>query len=54
MQMLVHLKLSQRTVRLSSFLFILFSIFYDSDFHDSVLQFIDPLFCLSYSAINSF
>ena len=46
--------LSQRPLRLSSFLFILFSVFYGSDFHHSVLQVIHLFFCLSYSAADSF
>ena len=39
MQILMHLVLSQRSLRLSSFLFILFSLFHESDFHHSVFQF---------------
>ena len=47
MQVLVHLMLSQRSLRLSSLLFSLFffPIFCGSDFHHSVLQLI-YLFCL--------
>ena len=52
MPMLVYLKLSQRSLRLSSFLFILFSMFCGSDFHHSVLQVIYPFFCLSYSVFG--
>ena len=56
MQMLLHLMLSQRSLRLSSFLFILFFyiLFCGSDFHHSVLRVIYPCFCLSYSAVDSF
>ena len=60
MQMLMHLMLSQRVLRLSSFFcwFIYYSLFYilicSSDFHHSVLQVIYPFLCLSYSAIDSF
>ena len=56
MQMFIHLMLSQRSLRLSLFLF--FSFFYilycGSDFHHSVLQVVYSFFCLSYSAIDSF
>ena len=53
MQMLMHLMLSQRSLRL--FLFILFSIlFCSSDFHHSILQVIYPFFCLIYSSFDSF
>ena len=55
-QMFMPLMLSQRSLRLSSFLF--FSFFYilycGSDFHHSVLQVVYSFFCLSYSAIDSF
>ena len=57
MRMLVHLMLSQRTLRLSSFLCILiffYILFCGSDFHLSVLQVIYPCFYLSYYAIDSF
>ena len=56
MRVLVHLMLSQRFPRLSSFLFILFFyiLFCSSDFRHSVLQVIYPFFCLSYSAIDSY
>ena len=55
MQILVCLMLFQMSLRLSSFLFILFFciLFCGSDFYHSVLQVIYP-FCLSYSDINSF
>ena len=44
MQMLMHLILSQRSLRLSLFIFILFFyiLFCGSDFHHSVLQVIYP------------
>ena len=58
MQRLVHLMLSQKSLRLSSFLFILcslsFILFHGSDFHNCVFQITYPFFCLSYSAIDSF
>ena len=54
MQILMHLVLSQRSLRVSSFLFILFSLSHESDFHHSVFQFTYPFFCLSYSAIDYF
>jgi len=56
MWMLVCLMLSQRSLRQSSFLFILFFciLFCGSDFHHSVLQIIYLFFCLNYSAIDSF
>ena len=55
-RVLVCLMLSQRSLRLSYFLFILFFyiLFCSSGFHHSVLQVIYPFFCLSYSAIDSF
>ena len=46
MWILVHLMLSQRSLRLSSFPFILFSIFCGTDFHHSALQVIYLCFCL--------
>ena len=56
MQMLLRLMLSQRSLGLSSFLFILFFfiLFCSSEFHHSVFQVTYPFFCLSYSAIDSF
>ena len=56
MRMLLHLILSQRSLRLSSFLFILFFfiLFYGSEFHHCVFQVTYLFFCLSYSAIDSF
>ena len=47
-QMLVCLMLSQRSLSLCSFLFILFSyiLFCSSDIHHSALQVIYPFFCL--------
>ena len=56
MQMLVHLMLSQWSLRLSSLLFILFFfiLFCGSEFHHSVFQVTYLFFCLSYSAIASF
>ena len=53
--MLVCLMLSQKSLRLSSFVFILFFciLFHSSDFHHSVLQ-VTYLFCLSYSTIGAF
>jgi len=52
MWMSVHLMLFQRPLRpFHSFFYILFS---SSDFHHSVFHVIHPLFCLSYSAIDSF
>ena len=54
-QMLVHLMLSQSSVRLSSSLFILFCILLcGSDFHHSVLLIVQLFLCLSYSAVDSF
>ena len=54
-QMLGHLILPQRSLRLSSFLLILFSFFplcflY---FYHSIFYFTYPIFCLSYSAVGS-
>ena len=51
MRMLVHLMLSQRSLRLSSFFF---TLFHGSEFHHSVFQVTSPFFCFSYSAIDSF
>ena len=55
MQMLVHLKLSQRSHRLSLFLFILLSLFCSavSDFQQPVFH-LAYSSCLLYSAIGSF
>ena len=55
MKMLVCLMFFQRSLRPSSFLFILFFyiLFCGSDFHHSVLQVIFPFFCLSYPTIYS-
>ena len=47
-QMFVHLMLSQRSLRLSSFLFILFSLFCSA-----AVKVTYPFLCLSYSAIDS-
>ena len=54
--MLVCLMLSQRSLRLSSFLFIFFFfiLFHGSGFHHSVFQLTYPFFSLTYSAIVSF
>ena len=54
-RMLGHLTLSQRSLRLSSFLLILFFFFplcfiY---FHHSIFHLTYPIFCLSYSTIGS-
>ena len=56
MGMLVHLLLSQRPLRLSSFLFILcfYILFCSSYFHHSVLQVSYPFFCFCYSVVDSF
>ena len=56
MWMLVHLTLSQRSLKLSSFLLITFSfiLFHGSNFYNSVFQLIYLFFCLIYSATNSF
>ena len=50
MSMLVLLILSQRSLRLSSFIFIIFFcvLFHGSSFHHSVLRVIYSFFCLSY------
>ena len=55
--MLVHLILSQRSLKLSSILLILsllylYSSVQQSYFHNSVFQLTYPFFCLSYSAID--
>ena len=54
--MLVHLILFQSSLRLTSVLFILFTLFCSSSnyFHHFIFQFIDPFFCFRYSAIDSF
>ena len=39
MRMLLHLMLSQRSLRLSSFLFILFSLFYSTTVNSTILSF---------------
>jgi len=54
-QMLGRLTLSQRSLRLSSFLLIIFSflvsaLFY---FHHSIFHLLCPIFCLSYSTVGS-
>ena len=52
--MSVHLLLSQQSLRLSSIVFILFSLFFFSVyFHHSIFQ-LTYLFCLSYYAIVFF
>ena len=54
-RMLGCLTLSQRSLRLSSFLLILFFLFplYFIYFHHSIFHLNYPLFCLSYSTIGS-
>ena len=54
-QMLVHLMLSQMSLRLSSVLFILFFfiLICSSYFHYFIFQVTYPFFCLSYSDIDS-
>ena len=54
LRMLLHLMLSQRPLRLSSFLFVLFFfiLFCSSEFHHAVFQVTYPFFCLSYSAFD--
>lgn len=54
--MLVHVTLSQRSLKMSSFVFILFSLFLfcSSNFHYSVFWLACPFFCLTYFAIDSF
>jgi len=55
MWMLVHLMLSQMSLRLSSFLFFFsYILLCSSDFHLSVFQVTYLFFCLSYSAIDLF
>ena len=56
MRMLVHLMLSQESLRPSSFFFLslFYILFCGSDFHHSVLQVTYLFFCLSYSAVDSF
>ena len=56
MCMLVHLTLSQRSLKLSSFLLITFSfiLFHGSNFYNSVFQLIYLFISLIYSATNSF
>ena len=52
--MLVHLLLSQQSLRLSLIVFILFSLFcFSVYFHHSIFQLTCLLFCLSYSASGS-
>ena len=53
-QMLVCLILSQRSLRLSSALFILFTLLFRSYFHHFIFQLTDSFFCFRYSAIDSF
>ena len=54
-QMLGHFTLSQRSLRLSSVLFILcFSfLLYFTHFHHSIFPLTYPFFCLSYSKVSS-
>ena len=55
MRMLVHLMLSQRSLRLSSFFHsFLCILFHGSEFHHSVFQVTYLFFCLNYSATDSF
>ena len=51
-QMLGRLTLSQRSLRLSSFLLILFSFFLSASFI-SIFYLTYPIFCLSYSTVGS-
>ena len=51
-QILGHLTLSQRSLRLSSFVFILFSALLHL-FHHFVFHLTYPFFCLSYSIVGS-
>jgi len=55
-QMLVRLILSQRSLRLSSVLFILFTLFCSSEVISTILifQLTDSFFCFKYSAVDSF
>ena len=50
-QMLGHLTLSQRSLRLSSFLLIHFSFILSDSFIFAILSFTNPIFCLCYSTI---
>ena len=53
-QMLGHLTLSQRSLRLPSFLFIIFSFFFSASFISTILSSTSlKLFCLSYSTVGS-
>ena len=52
-RMLVHLILSQRSLRLSSVLFILFILLFRSYFHHFIFQLTDSFFCFRYFAIDS-
>ena len=55
MWMLIHLMLSQRFLRLSLFIFILFSLFCSvAVISTTVFQLTYSFFCLRYSAIDSF
>ena len=54
MRMLLHLMLSPRSLRLSSFHSFFFILFHGSDFHHPILQLTYLFFSLSYSAIDSF
>ena len=54
-QMLVHLMLSQRSLRLlDSFHSFLFILLYSTYFHYFIFQVTYPFFCLCYSALDSF
>ena len=54
-QMLGHLTLSQRSLRLSSFLLIRFSFFLSDSFISTILSStsLNPIFCLHYSTVCS-
>ena len=55
-QMLVCLTLSQRSLRLSSFLLFIFFLFFPLCFiyfHHSIFYLTDPIFCLPYSTVGS-
>ena len=55
-QMLVCLTLSQRSLRLSSFLLFIFFFFFPLCFiyfHHSIFYLTDPIFCLPYSTVGS-
>ena len=56
MQIMVHLMLSQKSLRLSPFIFILFLyiLFCSSDFHHPVFQVTYLFFCLRCTVIDSF